>query len=218
MPAKTPNIYVLELSWHTNGCSGGLLNHSQQNVVYNQNVRPVQRAHVGKKERAAFNHATLSVPSPAKRSSLPAGSSKTKSPSLAPFRFHFAFQKGELSRRYQRRRRNIEPSLSPFSTSFVADSDIISARLWAEHARFTSKRERNLPRIPRVNSNNRIKSLAAAAARFAAPLRSFLGRIWGARNNTTGVKILGIPRAPADSKFATERKRGEGGWSDAPIF
>ena len=84
---------------------------------------------------------------------------KEPSHSFLPFRFHFAFQKGELSRRDQRR--NIKPSplslTSPASLlpSFLRDCRESGARAISLQ-KGGKKRKKNL-RMPRVNSNNRIR-------------------------------------------------------------
>ena len=84
---------------------------------------------------------------------------KEPSHSFLPFRFHFAFQKGELSRRDQRW--NIKPSqlslTSPASLlpSFLRDCSESGARAISLQ-KGGKKRKKNL-RMPRVNSNNRIR-------------------------------------------------------------
>ena len=172
---------------------------------------------------AAFNHATQSgvFPRPSSKVPLPILQRPNQVTSLLSFRVPLCIPKRRMkSARSKSEGRNIKPSSPLFLTllpSFLRD--------WGRKRRARAispqKEDKNLPRMPRGNSNNRIRDSWRARARFFGGLFEKGGLIWGVRNNTTGVKILGIPAAIQSLPWRewSEEARGEGSaWSDAPIF
>ena len=111
--------------------------------------------------------------------------------------------------------RNIKPS-SPLSLTLLPSFLRDWGRKRRARAISPQKEDKNLPRMPRGNSNNRIRDSWRGHASLAASLRK--GTHLGREEQHHGCE--NSRDSGSDSKFAMKRvERGEGSaWSDAPIF